>query len=116
MICDLAETYGILNYKELSPSLVATLVVGLKDGSRLKMKLNSLRFDNITILLAGIIDRLSSLVWLNSIDGQKGINKPKSILSAMIGEDNNDVMSFNSVEEFESERKRIIERWWSKND
>ena len=110
MICDLAETYGIFNYRELSPKLVATLVVGLRDNSRVKMNLNNVKLDNVTILLAGIIDRLSNLVWLNSSDGQKGINKPKSVLSTLIGEEENDVMSFNSVEEFEKERNAILER------
>ena len=90
--------------------MVATLVVGLRDNSRVKMNLNNVKLDNVTILLAGIIDRLSNLVWLNSSDGQKGINKPKSVLSTLIGEEENDVMSFNSVEEFEKERNAILER------
>jgi len=36
LICDLAETYHIFNYRELPPSLAATLSVGLKDDSRIK--------------------------------------------------------------------------------
>ncbi len=33
LICDLAETYQIYNYKSLPARLVATLSVGLRDDS-----------------------------------------------------------------------------------
>lgn len=41
--------------------------------------------DTQTALLAIIADRLGLLVWQNTADGSKGINKPKSIFDALVG-------------------------------
>lgn len=38
LICDLAETYGVLNYRALPAEIAATLCAGLRDNSRIKMK------------------------------------------------------------------------------
>lgn len=59
IICDLAETYHVLDYKSLPPTLVATLVAGLRDDSRLKLKAAKVKAPLNTILLASIIDRIS---------------------------------------------------------
>ena len=62
-----------------------------------------------TLLLASIVDRLSILVWFKTKDGQKGRNQPKSI----VGSINKPVrekegMSFNTGEEFEKMRLKIL--------
>lgn len=103
LICDLAETYRIFDYKSLPVDMVATFSVGLRENSRIKRKLNGMDQSLDNILLASICDRLSMLVWMNSRDGHSGINRPKSILSILLGDDesNNDVMSFNTPEEFD---------------
>ena len=38
LICDLAETYHIYDYRSLPVKLVATLSAGLRDDSRIKLK------------------------------------------------------------------------------
>lgn len=38
VICDLAETYSIFDYKSLPVLTVATFCVGLRENSRIKMK------------------------------------------------------------------------------
>ena len=43
LICDLAETYQIYDYKSLPAYMVATFSVGLRENSRIKMKLNDFR-------------------------------------------------------------------------
>lgn len=47
---------------------------------------------------------------MNSEDGAKGINRPASILSKLLGEGETgeDVLSFDSLEEFEAARLKII--------
>lgn len=109
LICDLAETYHIFNYRELPLQLLATLSVGLREDSRIKMKLRNDRIDINTMLTASILDRLSYLVWFNSSDSQHNRNRPKSVLSTLMGiKEESDVMSFDTAEDFERARKRFI--------
>ena len=59
--------------------------------------------------LAAILDHLKVLLWPNSSDGQKGVNRPKLILEAL-DEPESFIQTFCSGEEFEKERQKIIER------
>ena len=58
LICDLAETYHILDYRSLPLEMVATLSVGLRDNSRIKMRASGLKVTQDTLLLAAIADRV----------------------------------------------------------
>lgn len=84
MVCDFAETYHILNWRVLKPSLAAALAFGLPDNSRTKRKLSGSDIGLDTMLLAAIADRLTILAWQNTEDGHKGRNKPKSILDDLM--------------------------------
>lgn len=109
LMCDLAETYGIYNYRQLPPTLVAVFSLGLRENSRIKMKLSGQTVPFETMLLAGIYDRLSMLVWFQTKDGQKGRNRPTSLTSLLLKkEQENDIVAFSSGEEFEQMRKRLI--------
>lgn len=113
LICDLAETYHIYNYRSLPALLVATFSVGLRDDSRIKMKMNDMEHSFDRMLLAGILDKLAMLVWMQSQDGTNGVNKPISVLQKLLGEETSedkDIISFDSPDSFEFERQRIIER------
>ena len=111
LICDLAETYGVLNYRALPVETLAALSVGLRDDSRIKMRLNGINASTEIQLIAAAVDRLSLLVWAKTKDGIKGRNRPKSIVESInnAGKDNSDVMKFNTIEDFEAARKSIIE-------
>lgn len=109
LICDLAETYHIYDYKSLPCSKVAIFAVGLRNDSRIKMKMSAVEYPLETVLLAGIADRLSTLAWMQSKDGMDGVNRPKTILSQMLKiEQDKDIAAFNSPKEFEEEKKRIL--------
>ncbi len=108
LICDLAETYHVYDYKALPASLVASLVVGLRDDSRIKMKLSGAKAPSEIILLASIIDRLSVLVWMQTKDAQKGRNRPKSLLDIMYPKETNNTV-YRTGEDFEKARKKLIE-------
>jgi hypothetical protein len=111
LICDLAETYNIYDYRQLPPTRVAVFACGLRDCSRIKMKLSGQKVPLDTLLLAGMSDRLSLLTWFQTADGQKGKNRPAMLVDMLTGktpEKSKDVIVFDSGEDFESMRKRLI--------
>ena len=57
LICDFAETYHIYDYKRLPLSTAAALAVGLRDTSRIKMKLSGAVVANDIQLMAAAVDR-----------------------------------------------------------
>lgn len=105
LLCDLAETYGIFNLRALPARLLATLAVGLRDNSRIKMSMSGDKVSRSEMLLAAMVDRLSMLVWFLSEDGQNGVNRPNSIVNIILGEteETGDVMKFETPEDFEEE-------------
>lgn len=113
IICDFAETYHILNYKDLKPVLVGVLFNGLSENSRIKKKMLDSKADIETILLAKMVDLLATLVWLNTEDARNNINRPPSILKTILQiEENsgNENIVFNSGEEFEKRREMILRK------
>ena len=107
LVCDMAETYGIFDLRALPVSTLATLAVGLRDDSRIKMRLSGMKVSQTELLLAAAVDRLSTLAWMQSEDGRKNVNRPKSVVRAISGEskdENGDKpMIFASPVEFEME-------------
>lgn len=110
LICDLAETYHIYDYKRLPLTQVAIFAIGLKDSSRIKMKMSNQLVPMETLLLAGILDRLGILLWGQTKDGQKGRNRPTMIFDILTTkkEKASDVIVFSSGEDYESTRKEIL--------
>lgn len=109
VICDLAETYHVLDYRGLSPKLVAVLCIGLDDDSRIKRKLSNRKLKLDELLLAALVDRISLLVWANTKDASKGINKPKSVIAMFEKtEDTTTYSSFDSIEEYEKKRAELL--------
>lgn len=97
LICDLAETYGIIDYRALPVETLAALSVGLRENSRIKMRLSDTRVQPDILLLAAAVDRLSLLVWSKTKDAEKGKNKPKSLVEIMNGkEKESNVMSYDA--------------------
>ena len=109
LICDLAETYHILNYRELPVKLLGTLVAGLPEHSRTKLKLNNVSMSQNDIMLISILDRLNILVWQKTKDGQKGKNKPKLILGEILKPSKKeDIETFTDGDSFDRRRKELI--------
>lgn len=105
LICDLAETYNVYDYRVLPPQMAATLAVGLRDTSRIKMKSSGQKADYRDLLLAAIFDQIRMLMW----DGKS--DRPESVVSAMLDEkpkDNKSTKSFSSPEAFEEARNKIL--------
>lgn len=113
LICDLAETYQIYDYKQLPLNQVAVFAYGLRDDSRIKQMMSNQIVPLETTLLASIVDRLSLSLWLQTKDGQKGVNRPASIADQLIKRDKSendekDYLVFESGEDFENYRKTLL--------
>lgn len=111
LICDIAETYHIFNIYEFSPISIARLSVGLRDNSRIKMKMANIKYEFKDILLMSVVDHLAVLTWQNTKDAQRGQNKPKSLVSKLLEIDKNeDILSFASSSEFEKARQELLKK------
>lgn len=109
LICDLAETYGILDFRALPVETLAALSAGLREDSRIKMKMAGIKIPADILMMAAAVDRLSLLVWLQTKDAEHGGNRPPSVLEILMGEESTGgVMSFNSGMEFEEAREKIM--------
>lgn len=111
LTCDMAETYGILDMRALPARLLATLAAGLRDDSRIKMKISGTKVDRGTLLSAMTVDLLNFIAWSKTKDGQKNRNRPKSIVNILLekttGPQKDDVRVFRSPEEFRAEWARL---------
>ena len=113
LVCDLAETYQIYEYKQLPLKQVAVFAYGLRDDSRIKQIMSDQIVPLETTLLASIVDRLSLSLWLQTKDGQKGVNRPTSIAEMLTKNhkeerDERDYLVFESGEDFENYRKALL--------
>ena len=104
LICDLAETYQIFDYRSLPLRLVATLSAGLRDDSRIKLRLAEMPVSLDTLILASIAD---NLVLFRAGFGKEKQAKPFLFTDAIQSETKPKVKGFRTVEDFEAALKRI---------
>jgi hypothetical protein len=110
LICDLAETYGIYDYRSLPARTVATLAVGLRNDSRIKMKLGGTRIPYEEMLLTRIYDVMNFIAWTKTKDATKGKGRPKSLYDLIMNPKTEEKeIVFDSADEFESARRRMLE-------
>lgn len=110
LICDLAETYGIYDYRSLPPRTVATLTVGLREDSRVRAKRNGWIIPPDWVVRLGIFDLLKWIQWSKTKDGSRNRNLPDSWLEKSLHPvEEEKELSFESKEEFEAARKRMLE-------
>mgnify|MGYP002516544657 CR=1 FL=1 len=111
LICDLAREYHIYDYRSLPCKTVAALSFGLRNESKIKMKIMGLRATTEQMLLASIADRVGELEWMQTKDGVRGRNRPVSILKEMIEEEREkDTVVFGSGEEFDAAWEKAVGR------
>lgn len=106
LVCDLVETYHLLDMTALPVPLLATLAAGLRGDSRIKMAMAKETATQQEVMTAAILDRLTTLCWMNSRDGAHNRNRPKSVVEAITGKEkrkNQAVrpVAYNSPEEFD---------------
>ena len=109
IICDLAETYNIYDYRQLPALKVAVFVCGLREDSRIMMQISDSKLPLDTLLLAGVADRLSIMLWQKTKDGQKGKNQPVSIVDQLTKQQiEREELSFESGKDFELAKAKIL--------
>lgn len=119
LICDLAETYHVLDWRSLPVRLVATLSCGLREDSRIKLKMSGQKLSLDNTLRAMQVDALNLLLWTKTKDAQNGRNQPESVYSLLVDEDVKhenkhsqkiESMVFGSPEEFAEALRKNRER------
>jgi hypothetical protein len=101
LICDFVEEYHVFDIYSLDCGMAATLAAGLRQDSRVKSKMAGLKAPMSTVLLAAAVDRLSLLIWKD----------PKKIVDSLIeSAEDESVVGFDSIEDFEAYRKTIVKR------
>ena len=103
LICDLAETYQVFDYRSLPVKLVATLSAGLRDDARIKLKAAESPVSLETMILAAIADNLTML----RAGFSKDSGKPFLFTEAIRGEAKDKAKGFRSADDFEAALKRI---------
>ena len=108
VICDLAETYNIYDYRRVPGRLLGILTAGLGENTRIGKKINGVRGTVTEVLLAQILDGVRWLCWAQTEDGKKGKHRPNSVASEFfISEDKNKGKAM-SIDDFEKIREKII--------
>lgn len=108
LICDLAQTYGVLHYRDLPVPLLAALAAGLGEDARIIRKISGNMVSTNTMLLAAAVDRLSLMLWSTSV--KNNTDQPPSILSMLLAdpEDSTSYAQFASADDFWAARNGII--------
>lgn len=110
LICDFAETYHIYDLWALPVETLAVLASGLRDDSRIKMKIAGLNYIPIAFLAPRIADCLSLILYGLSEDAKYKRNVPTMFTDIMAGntKKENNVRGFASGEEFMAYRARLL--------
>ena len=101
LVCDFAETYGVLDFCALPIVTAATLAQGLPDTSRIKRRISGAgAADTQTALLAIIADRLGHIAWMFSVAGRAGRDHPPSLLAQLTGTEDAPAEGYDTGEDF----------------
>lgn len=103
LTCDIAETYGVFDIRALTATLASVLAAGLREGSRVQMRLQKQTVPFDTLLLALVADRLGLQLWAGSKDARHNRNRPQSIVEQLTqGQDKEELKTFKTAAEFEA--------------
>lgn len=109
-ICDMAETYNIYDYTRVPVKTLGILSAGLRENSRIRQKLEGIKADPDTIILAKIYDVVNTILWTKTKDAEKGRNQPKSFAQMFIDSGEPEPAHYANGAEFEKARKELIEK------
>lgn len=99
LICDMAETYRIYDIKDVPAGMLAVLASGLGVNSRIRLKEQGLLAPWDTVLLATLVDMLSSKD--DAVIASRFFIKKEKTRSETF-------RVFSSAEDFEKEKARIL--------
>ena len=108
-ICDLAETYGIYDYRKVPVHLLGTYAAGLGHNTRIGMKRRGVTAPADVILLAQLYELILTIAWSFK---KKKESLPKTPLDEFIvgekAETKKELKGFSSANAFEQERQKIL--------
>lgn len=111
LICDFAEYYRIYNIYSYPVEYIATLAVGLRNNSRIKLKEKGLEVDIYMLLLAHLVDNTAFNLYAKTKDARSGKNKPPSFVEMFFAkkeEKNKEkAVRFKTGEDFDKEWSRL---------
>lgn len=105
LLCDMAETYGIFDLWALPVELLAVLASGLRDNSRIKMKIAGMRYIPLETVLPQVADRLT-LIW-RALVGEHEATPMFTDVMLDKREPEKKAVGFSTPEEYEAEFRRI---------
>ena len=111
LICDFAEVYHIYGLESVPVELAATLAAGLRQDSRVQMKLSERRVPDWVTLLAMAVDALNWLMWSKTKDARHKRNMPESVAAQFTRkpeQERKQIQSFRSGAEFRAAWDRVI--------
>lgn len=108
LVCDLAETYGILNHRQLPARKVAVFACGLGQNSRVVRRMTGSKVSLDTFLLATIADATRFNAWAKTKSAKNGTNRPKSMAEMLSPEKEKTGAGFSSADEYKAWRARMI--------
>ena len=105
-ICDMAETYHILDYKALPVNLLAVLASGLRENSRIKMKIAGITYIPPEVVLPQVADYL--MLIAKSLGGsKKKLTFMTDIMYSKEDKKQKPARGFNSGADFDAAWKRL---------
>lgn len=110
LICDMAEVYGVFDLYALPVRLLATLAAGLREDSRIMLAMAGMKAIPPMFTLVRVADAFT--VLLQGMAGKKAGSMPELYGDIMAGKQQKtkDTAAFDSIEEFEEARRRILEK------
>lgn len=107
LLCDLAETYHIFDFRALPVVTLAALSFGLREDSRIKMKLAGMTYIPQEFLLASICDNIKMLRY--NLMASDGDPLPSLYMDLITGKDKQDTEPY-TAEDFERDMADIARR------
>lgn len=107
-LCDMAETYGVFDIRSLPLRTVAALSAGLRENSRIIMKIRGEHATRSELLLATVADGVNALLW--RFGACK--DRPASIVEALLNKpkkQSGGVVAFATPEDFEAAMAKFKE-------
>lgn len=108
LLCDLAETYHIFDLRALPVTTLAALSFGLRDDSRIKMKIAGVKYVPSYILLASICDNISMLRY--NLLASEGDPLPPFYVDIILGKEKQYTTEPYTAEDFERDMADIARR------
>lgn len=106
LICDLAETYHILDYRKVPVPLLATLAWGLKPDSRCMSARAGLKVPISLVVQAMTCDAGRLSLWRHTQDFADGKPRPQSLAALLMGEESG--AGFSNGEAFMAWREKMM--------